>query len=159
MSSMPNIRPLFPSLLALLLLAGCLAAPPEQERPPLELLVPGRTYRQVWVAAVRAFSKDYDISTIDQKHGFLKAAQPGWGLGQAVYLQIEPPSSGARSYRVRIWSTVDPRLQQDWARRSLEEIRGLLRLPGGPPPAPAPARPKPAPRGPLFKEGAGSPGD
>ncbi len=153
----PTIRHLLPALLGLLLLAGCLSPPPRPEGPPLELVVPGRTYGQVWAAAVRAFSKDYDLSTIDQRHGFLKGAQPGWGLGQAVYLQIEPPSPGARSYRVRIWSTVDPRLQQDWARRSLEEVRGLLRLPGGPPPVPA--RPGPAPRGPLFKEGTGRPGD
>jgi len=144
-------------LLGLILLAGCAATPPEQARERLELVVPGRTYRQVWVAAVRAFSKDYDLDTIDEKQGFLKGSQPLWGLGQAVYLQVEPPTPGAESYLVRIWSTVDPQSHQDWARRSLEEIRGLLDLPGGPPP-PA-AKPKPVPRGPLFKEGTGAPGD
>lgn len=97
------------------------------------LEVEGRSYDEVWQAAVRTATRSLTIVESDKPRGSIKAEKaPGvttWG--EVVGIFIRPPHDGAAKYTVEVQSLKRARLQitgQDWATTMIVGIQTELGL-------------------------------
>lgn len=93
-------------LFAVIALSGCFTAEKLQPGAGTKLQVRGKTYDQVWAAAVQTASRDLDILEQDKQRGIIKADSTitFLTLGELVGIYISPTTPSAPSYTVSVES-------------------------------------------------------
>jgi uncharacterized lipoprotein len=121
-------------LAAFAVMAGCATTDtPQPGTGGSSFEVRGRSYDDIWKAAVRTVSRNLTIVESNQSTGVIRAESRA-GLvtwGEVVGVFIQPPRPGEKSYRVEVQSLKRSRVQitgQDWTASVIAGIKAELGL-------------------------------
>src|SRR5712691_6744356 len=93
-----------PLVLACLLLAGCATMDDVRPGDGHAITIEGRTYGDIWAAAMKVADIHFDIRQSDRATGTIRAerdvAVTSWGEWVGIF--ITPPTDGAPRYRVEV---------------------------------------------------------
>jgi hypothetical protein len=93
--------------------------------------ITGKSYDQVWAAAVKVADAHFEIREQDKARGIItgERTMTAWGAGAWVGIYIEPPQPGAEVYRVEVVSRkklVTNLTEQGWEGKTLRDIQDVL---------------------------------
>jgi hypothetical protein len=121
-------------LLGLLVLTGCRSLGDVKPGDGRKAMVGGRTYEQVWHAALKVAGEYFEIRERDPARGMVLAERTpsAWSAGAYVGIYISPPVAGAATYTVEVVGRkkfVTQLGEQDWEYRVLRDMLAELALP------------------------------
>jgi hypothetical protein len=118
-------------LLALVVAAGCASVKDLEPGGGASETFTGRSYDDVWAAAVRVASDHFALQESDKARGIIRAERTVrfTPLGEYLGIFVTPPESGAASYRVEVVTRKKVATQgsgQEWETKVLRGMRDLL---------------------------------
>ena len=119
-------------LVASLLLAGCRSMADVQPGDGQVATITGRSYDDVWAAAMRVADVHFVIHEQDKAAGVIKAEREQHFMettGDWVGIFITPPREGSPSYRVEVVKRKKMAAQltgQDWEKKILRDLQDTL---------------------------------
>jgi hypothetical protein len=118
-------------LLALLALAACQSMSDVKPGGGKVATITGKSYEEVWAAAVKVADEHFEIREQNQAAGFIKAERTftymGWGAWVGIY--IVPSTPGSTSYRVEVVGLRKAAVnlaEQGWEGKTLRDIQDVL---------------------------------
>lgn len=118
-------------LAAIATLPSCATVDSLQPGSGRKFLVQGKSYDEIWKAAVRSMSRNLTIVESDKTRGLIRSeARAGIATwGEVVGVFISPPNPGAPTYTVEVESLKRSMVQitgQDWETAIITSIQAEL---------------------------------
>lgn len=119
------------ALVALVMVAGCAGVGEVQPGSGASETFTGRTYDDVWAAAIRVASEHFALKESDKPRGIIRAERTVQltSLGEYVSIFITPSTPGSGSYRVEVVrrkKLPTPLGGENWETKVLREMRDVL---------------------------------
>jgi len=118
-------------ILLILLLTACQSMSDVQPGDGRRATITGRSYAEVWQAAVKVADEHFETRERDEARGIILAERPltPWGTGAWVGIYVTPPTADAAAYTVEVVSRkklLTTVTEQGWEKKVLRDLQDVL---------------------------------